>query len=134
MNLPLIPGGPIEAALVASIGGLLVALLVGVALRRRSRVRTSRTSNAAAADLCHEVRALGATLVAMGARFDRLEATLAIDGRMRGPAGATPGKDAGYELGVRLARAGARTEDLVSACGMRPEEAELLLRLHSRAA
>ncbi len=134
MPLPLIPGGPIEAALVAALGGLVVALLVSVALRRRRSIRSAAALNATSADLCHEVRALGATLVALGMRFDRLEATLAIDARMRGPGRATPGKDAGYELGVRLAQAGARTEELVSACGMRPEEAELLLRLHSRAA
>jgi hypothetical protein len=138
MNLPVFPGGPIEAAIAACSGALLFALSYW-AVRRAFARRAVRATAAILPSGPHpwidEVRAVNATLLSLAARFDRLEAALSLDGRLAGSrALQRPSEAAGYELGVRLARAGAQLDELTAACGMRPEEAALLLRLHARAA
>jgi hypothetical protein len=40
----------------------------------------------------------------------------------------------GYEVAARMARSGASKDDLVQRCGVTPNEAELLLKLHTKSA
>ncbi|MFO1428088.1 MAG: DUF2802 domain-containing protein [Steroidobacteraceae bacterium] len=67
----------------------------------------------------------------MAARIDRLRE----DARLREQHGAAraPGNEGGYELGIRMAAHGASPQEIVAACGLRPEDARLLLRLHGGA-
>ena len=96
----------------------------------------TRWRRAAERDAVHTGEQLSRTLE----RLERLEASLAqleprlaeigerIDTHFKS---GSPGASAhGYTIAIRLARAGAQPEELVSSCGLTRQEAELVARLH----
>jgi hypothetical protein len=133
MELPLLDSALVIPLAAAALGAAVTS--VAVAKWRRGALRASaRAAALAAAPRARhdeELRAIGAAVVALAGRLDRLSEILATDSRHGAQAAARgAGADAGYELAVRLARSGARPDELVRACAIRPEEAALLLRLH----
>ncbi len=72
-------------------------------------------------------------VIALRSRTERLEVEMrAVLDRTRQVTPAPSSAPLGTELAPRLAAAGAGTEELMRACGMTQEEAELVVRLHGR--
>lgn len=67
--------------------------------------------------------ALATTAQAVAQLTERIEHPLS---RTASPGGASPG----YQIAIRLARAGASGDELISGCGLTRPEAELVRRLH----
>ncbi len=113
--------------------GALAALLLS--LHRATRRRLDAAAIALQGELAalrEEGHARAAAVAGLAERLERLAAMLDTDQQHRtGPA---PRSEAGYELAIRLARSGAGTEELVTACGMSRKEAEVVARLHGRPA
>lgn len=133
MELPIFDAALVIPLAAAALGAVVTSVAVAL-WRRRANRAVARAAALAATPrprLDEELRAVGAAVVALAGRLDRLSEVLATDSR-HGAQSATrgAGADAGYELAVRLARSGARPDELVRACAIRPEEAALLLRLH----
>lgn len=117
-------------------GSTAVAAALAVSLHASARRRLDAlagTLQAELASLREEVRTGSAATGSLTARLERLAQQLDTDQRHRSPEPAGRG-EAGYELAIRLARSGAGTEELVTACGMSRKEAEVVARLHGRPA
>lgn len=72
-------------------------------------------------------------LLALRARVERLEVEMrAVLDRTRQVTQPPAAAPLGAELAPRLAAAGASTDELMRACGMTVDEAELVMRLHGR--
>lgn len=96
----------------------------------------TRWRRAAERDAAHTSQQMAAVLE----RLDRLEGAAArseprlaaigeqIEMRLAAPAGSAQT----YPIAIRLARAGAEPEELISSCGLTRREAELVARLHGR--
>lgn len=84
-------------------------------------------------DLQQRMQTQSEQLLAVRARVERLEvemrAVLDRTRQVNPPPAAAP---LGAELAPRLAAAGASSDELMRACGMTEEEAELVMRLHGR--
>jgi hypothetical protein len=86
-------------------------------------------------DLQQRVQALSEQGAASRPRLDRLEVEMrAVLERTRQVAPPPSIAPIGAELAPRLAAAGASAEELMRACGMTADEAELVRRLHGRGA
>jgi hypothetical protein len=97
-----------------------------MALRRGELAR-----DAAIAAVRDEVRSQSAMLITLAAHVDRLREEQVANARFG--SGHAAGAEAGYELAIRLATHGASVQELVAACGLKTEDARLLLRLHGGA-
>jgi hypothetical protein len=89
------------------------------------------------AGLLHELqkalRLQSEQFTALSARVERLELEMrAVLDRTRQVTPPPTTAPLGPELAPRLAAAGASAEELIRACGMTQEEAELVVRLHGR--
>ncbi|MBU6211161.1 MAG: DUF2802 domain-containing protein [Gammaproteobacteria bacterium] len=84
-------------------------------------------------DLQQRVQALSEQGAASRLRLDRLEVEMrAVLERTRQVAPPPATAPLGADLAPRLAAAGASTDELMRACGMTADEAELVRRLHGR--
>lgn len=74
-------------------------------------------------------------LAELEARVDATKSTVTALGeqlqRPGAPAASSHSPSPGYQIAIRLARGGASREELMSACGLTPAEAELVRRLHA---
>jgi hypothetical protein len=104
-----------------------------LAWRRHAVRRLEQESlrDAALAAVRDEVRAQSAMLVTLAAHVDRLREEQSSNARFGSGHGAS--SEAGYELAIRLASHGASAQEIVTACGVKAEDARLLLRLHGGA-
>lgn len=93
---------------------------------RRDVARLFEQADLAAGDLRSMSEGLASLELRIAALVERSEA------QWRSPA-ASSANARSYELGVRLARGGASREELVTSCGLRAPEADLLVRLHGQA-
>jgi hypothetical protein len=111
----------------------LLSTLAVVAWRRRAMAlrRCELARDAAIAAVRDEVRSQSAMLVTLAAHVDRLREEQVANARFG--SGHAAGAEAGYELAIRLATHGASAQELVAACGLKAEDARLLLRLHGGA-
>ena len=117
------------------IAGRAVFLLFSFALATVAFTRWRRAAQANAAQLQanHEVvlrrladleARIAATNVAVSQLGERLERPQQLTAA---PAASSPG----YQIAIRLAKAGAAREELISKCGLSSHEAELVHRLHA---
>ncbi|MCU0759154.1 MAG: DUF2802 domain-containing protein [Steroidobacteraceae bacterium] len=132
-DLPQLTFELLYAIAAAACAGLAAAGLLGLG---RARARAAEASlerlRGELAALRHENGSQSATLATLAGRLDALQRQLAADARHAAPApGAAPGS--AFELAIRLARGGATSEELMSACLMSRHEAELAIRLHGGA-
>ena len=111
----------------------LLSTLAIAAWRRHcmARLQGERARDAAIAAVRDEVRSQSAMLVTLAAHVDRLREDQVASARFG--SGHAAGAEAGYELAIRLATHGASAQELVAACGLKSEDARLLLRLHGGA-
>ncbi len=121
---------PVEDLLLAGRAAFLVFSFIVAAItftrwRRAAERDTAHTSLQMAAVLERLER-----LEALGARSEPRLAALGeqIERRLAAPAGSPQT----YPIAIRLARAGAEPEELISSCGLTRREAELVARLHGR--
>jgi hypothetical protein len=94
---------------------------------RRETLRQAALSQAQDADLAKRLDALDARLVAL--RQAVAHVTEACERSSRAETGGSRAL-AGYPIAIRLARSGARAQELVQTCGLSASEAELVCRLH----
>ena len=100
--------------------------IVGLALFWRGNARVLN-------ELQQRVQTQSEQVLASRARLDRLEVEMrAVLERTRQVAPPPVAAPLGAELAPRLAAAGASTDELIRACGMTEDEAELVRRLHGR--
>jgi hypothetical protein len=84
-------------------------------------------------DLQQRMHTQSEQLLALRARVERLEVEMrAVLDRTRQVTPPPAVAPLGAELAPRLAAAGASTDELIRACGMTEDEAELVMRLHGR--
>ncbi len=122
---------PVEDLLLAGratflVFSFVIATITFTRWRRAAERDTAHTSQQMAAVLERLDR-----LEAIGARSEPRLAALGeqIEMRLTAPAGSAQS----YPIAIRLARAGAEPEELISSCGLTRREAELVARLHGRA-
>lgn len=128
--LPQIPPELLYALAAAACVALATAGLLGIAsARARAAADALGRLRGELAALRHENGSQSATLLSLAARLDALQRQLTTDARHAATPAATSGGSA-FELAIRLARGGATTEELMSACMMSRHEAELAIRLH----
>jgi hypothetical protein len=104
-----------------------VLAAVSFAAWRRVAIRQSELSGAHAADMVRRLDGLDARLVATRTAIVHISETL--ERVSRKDATGTRAL-AGYPIAIRLARAGAGVDELISTCGLSPNEAELVCRIH----
>ncbi|HTY93462.1 MAG TPA: DUF2802 domain-containing protein [Steroidobacteraceae bacterium] len=115
---------PMTGAVVI-LAGLIVAIVLAARIRRSGR-NHSREILDSSARLAGQVEQLSAALAVADARLCALAARLDEHSRStQGAAGTS------YNVAIRLARSGASRQELMSACGVTQQEADLVLRLHS---
>jgi hypothetical protein len=95
---------------------------------RRSAETTSDRFMERTALLLERLAGLEQQIAATNARLDQLQEGLASS--LNRPA-TTNTSAANYQIAIRLARNGARCEELIESCGLTRQEAELVLRLHA---
>jgi hypothetical protein len=97
---------------------------------RRAALRHSELAGVHAADVVKRLDGLDARLVATRNAIAQITETLERVSRKE-----TTGNRAiaGYPIAIRLARAGAGVDELVATCGLSPNEAELVCRIHGAA-
>jgi Protein of unknown function (DUF2802) len=97
---------------------------------RRAAVRQLEAAAARDADLGKRLDGLDARLVATRNAIAHVTETLERVSRKE-----TTGNRAiaGYPIAIRLARGGAGVDELVATCGLSPNEAELVCRIHGAA-
>lgn len=92
-----------------------------------------RGNSAVLRDLQSRVQTQSEQSLALRSRVERLELEMrAVLDRTRQVTAPPAPAPLGAELAPRLAAAGASTDELMRACGMTAEEAELVMRLHGR--
>jgi Protein of unknown function (DUF2802) len=97
---------------------------------RRETLRQGEIARTEHTDLGKRLDTLDARLVAMRQALAHVSETFERSGRT------DPGSQrvlAGYPIAIRLARSGARAQELVASCGLSASEAELVCRLHGSA-
>jgi hypothetical protein len=97
---------------------------------RRAAIRQLEASGVRDADLGKRLDGLDARLVATRNAIAQITETLERVSRKE-----TTGNRAiaGYPIAIRLARGGAGVDELVATCGLSPNEAELVCRIHGAA-
>jgi Protein of unknown function (DUF2802) len=110
---------------VVILAGLVVAALFASRVRRSGRSQ-SRDILDTVARLADQVEQLSAAVAVSDARLCSLAARLDEHSRSTQGAAATS-----YNVAIRMARSGASRQELMSACGVTQQEADLVLRLHS---
>jgi hypothetical protein len=93
---------------------------------RRSAARQNEQFTAHYSELLKRLDGLDARHVALRTAVAQLSEGLERSGRDTASQRALPG----YPIAIRLARGGARPDELVSSCGLSVNEAELVCRLH----
>jgi Protein of unknown function (DUF2802) len=108
-----------------------VLATVTFAAWRRAAIRQTELSTAHDAEMIRRLDGLDARLVATRNSITQVTETLERVSRKD-----TTGNRAiaGYPIAIRLARAGAGVDELVATCGLSPNEAELVCRIHGAAA
>jgi len=92
-----------------------------------------RGNSAVLRDLQSRLQTQSEQSLALRSRIERLELEMrAVLDRTRQVTPPPAPVPLGAELAPRLAAAGAGTDELIRACGMTAEEAELVVRLHGR--
>jgi hypothetical protein len=104
---------------------LLVAAMVGFALALAGWRRAGRRDLQL---MVEETRALSGLTQQLAAQIAALESR--IEERRELAAATADPAARGYNLALQLARNGAQPEDIVSACGVTRQEAQLLTQLH----
>ncbi len=131
MNLPHMNLPDVEFLLIAGRAAFLIfsfvlASVTFTAWRRATRKQTEQVLSQTQLlfDQLADIRnALGATAQSVTQLTERIDQPTA---RAATPGPASPG----YQIAIRLARAGASAEELISGCGLTRAEAELARRLH----
>ena len=98
---------------------------------RRAAIRQTQLSGAHDADMVKRLDTLDARLVATRSAITHIIETLERVSRKEATGNRAM---AGYPIAIRLARAGAGAEELVRTCGLSPNEAELVCRIHGASA
>jgi hypothetical protein len=108
-----------------------VLAAVTFAAWRRAATRQLELSGAHDAEMLKRLDGLDARLVATRNAINQITETLERVSRKD-----TTGTRAlaGYPIAIRLARAGAGVDELISTCGLSRNEAELVCRIHGAAA
>jgi|ERR1700722_9490243 uncharacterized protein YlxW (UPF0749 family) len=107
-----------------------VLATVTFAAWRRAAIRQTELSSAHDAEMVKRLDGLDARLIATRNSINHITETLERVSRKE-----TTGNRAiaGYPIAIRLARAGAGVDELVATCGLSPNEAELVCRIHGAA-
>jgi len=108
-----------------------VLAAVTFAAWRRVAIRQSELSGAHDADMVKRLDCLDARLVATRNAISQISETL--ERMSRKEIGGNRSL-AGYPIAIRLARGGAGVDELVATCGLSPNEAELVCRMHGPSA
>jgi uncharacterized protein DUF2802 len=97
---------------------------------RRAAIRQTQLSGVHGAEVVKRLDGLDARLVATRNAIAQITETLERVSRKE-----TTGNRAiaGYPIAIRLARGGAGVDELVATCGLSPNEAELVCRIHGAA-
>ncbi len=133
LTIALTPELIVTSALAVSAAVAAILAWLRLAAAQRSLEALSSAAHSALATLREEVRAGTLATAGLTESLERLSTRVDTDQRHRSPE--PSGRvEAGYELAIRLARSGAGTEELVTACGMTRKEAEVVTRLHGRPA
>ncbi|HEV2702502.1 MAG TPA: DUF2802 domain-containing protein [Steroidobacteraceae bacterium] len=111
--------------LVIILAGALVTTLFALRLKR-SAIQQGREIRAGSAFLADQIEQLQAALAVADTRVAALAARLDEQSRAT-----QSGSSASYNVAIRMARSGASRQELVSACGVTQQEADLVLRLHA---
>ncbi|MGH8259029.1 MAG: DUF2802 domain-containing protein [Steroidobacteraceae bacterium] len=140
ISIPNLPPLPIDALLYAGRAAFLVfsfalAAVAFVRLRRGAERRdrsAERDAQHTAAELARVLERLAAIESRIAANEPRLTALAEqIETHFKS---VTAAASQNYAIAIRLARSGAKPDDLVAACGVARQEADLIARLHGRAA
>jgi hypothetical protein len=97
---------------------------------RRETLRQGELARAQNTEFAKRLDTLDARLVAMRQTLAHVSETFERAGRAEA---ASQRGSAGYPIAIRLARGGARAQELVESCGLSASEAELVCRLHGNA-
>jgi len=111
--------------LVIILAGVLVTALFALRLKRAA-TQQGREIRAGSAFLADQIEQLQAALSVADARVAALAARL--DEHSRTTQG---GSSPSYNVAIRMARSGASRQELMTACGVTQQEADLVLRLHA---
>jgi len=106
-----------------------VLAAISFAAWRRAAVRQCELALAHNTELLQRLDAIDARHVALRTAVAQISEALERSGRDTANNRALPG----YPIAIRLARGGARADELVSSCGLSANEAELVCRLHGTA-
>jgi len=104
-----------------------VLAAVTFAAWRRVATRQAELSNAHDADMVKRLDCLDARLIASRNAIAQISETLERISRKEVSGNRSL---AGYPIAIRLARGGAGVDELVATCGLSPNEAELVCRMH----
>jgi|HubBroStandDraft_2_1064218.scaffolds.fasta_scaffold85302_2 hypothetical protein len=115
---------PLTGAIVVLAGVLIAALFA--ARVKRSATLQSREVLAGSAFIAEQLELLQSALAAADARVAALAARLDEHSRTT-----QIGSSTSYNVAIRMARSGASRQELMTACGVTQQEADLVLRLHS---
>jgi hypothetical protein len=115
---------PMTGAIVV-LAGVLIAALCAARLKRSATLQ-SREVLAGSAYLAEQLEQLQSALAVADARVAALAARLDEHSRTT-----QIGSSTSYNVAIRMARSGASRQELMTACGVTQQEADLVLRLHS---
>ncbi len=140
ISLPALAAVPLDTVLYVGRAAFLVFsfALAAVAFVQLRRI-TERRGRQAERDAQHISGLLGQALERLDAVEARLGATeqrlaaLGVEIEMHFKSAAAAASR-NYAVAIRLARAGGQAEDIAATCGLARQEAELVVRLHGRAA
>lgn len=117
------------------VSSFLLAALAFQRMRRTALAESAQNTAAATAILQKlsgietDLTRIESALIATDARVTALGSRLEENVHTAGT-----GSQAGYGIAIRMARGGATREELVAATGLTQQEADLIIRLHARAA
>lgn len=122
---------PADHVLVPLTGAAVVLAGIGIAALFSARLKRAATAQAGeildrSARLAEQVSELGSALAATDARLAMLAGRL--DEQSRSTQAGAP---TSYNVAIRMARSGASRHELMTACGVTQQEADLVLRLHA---
>ncbi len=115
---------PLTGAVVVLAGVVIAALFAWRV--KRSALLQSREVLAGSAYLAEQLEQLQSALAVADARVATLAARLDEHSRTTQGASSTS-----YNVAIRMARSGATRQELMSACGVTQQEADLVMRLHA---
>ncbi len=115
---------PLTGAIVV-LAGVLIAALFAARVKHATSLQ-SREVLAGAAYIAEQLEQLQSALAVADARVAALAARLDEHSRST-----QAGSSTSYNVAIRMARSGATRQELMSACGVTQQEADLVLRLHA---